>query len=183
MGFYQENQINYNLIDLKDYLIQRRDLLSETMQNITDGSNNAKSYNYSIKYNNLSGNMIFYVYGYDSIKVESEKMKNNLSSFINDISNNEQKRHGFSMSLVILLPILAGLSILFYVLKKQKMILILSISIFLFIIPHLILMGLNTSFFLLSIDGCQNINDIVTNETIPILNEGIGFYTSCASKV
>lgn len=182
MSFYLTYSIRNIVYDISEYTNLQSNFLDNTIQNITEGSNNAKNFNYSIK-NSTDINLTYSIYGFDFFKVETNETKNKTINLSNSISRVEGSRYKYSLAIIILLPLLASFTLVFYFLKRPLMIMILSICIFMLVVPQFIMMAMNSSYFFLSIDLCENLNSIVTNKAIPISGEGIGFYTSCPSKV
>jgi len=68
-----------------------------------------------------------------------------------------------------------------YIFKKRELVLISSLLLFSITIPSFVILGLDTCYFLLSIDYCQEVNKYMTTKA-PISNKGLGFYHSCPSK-
>ena len=182
-GFYNNLKVSNRVQDVSQFTKTQSSLIEATLKNISEGSANALQLNYSLYKNQNTTNLTFSVYGYEKFKLETNKMTNNTNDFANRISKLEGTRYNYALSIVIILPVLAGIALLFYILKKPMVILLFSILFFCMIIPHFVMMGINTSYFFLSIDLCENLNKIVTNQTIPIIGEGIGWYVSCPSKV
>ncbi len=83
-----------------------------------------------------------------------------------------------------LLTILGLIGILFnlaYKLRKERLVLTTSILLFFMTIPTLIILGLNFSDFIISIDYCKEINSVVEINS-PLTNKGIGYVLPCLSK-
>jgi hypothetical protein len=184
ISFYNNLLVSNRVQEVSKFTKEQSTLLETTLQNISEGSKNSIKLNYSL-FNNTSNvsNLTLNVYGYDKFKIEAGEMKNKTNLFAQKISDLEGTRYNYSISIVIILPILSAITLIFYFWKKPIFILILSVLFLAMAIPHFVMMGINTSYFFLSIDICENLNKIVTNKTIPIIGEGVGYYVSCPSKV
>lgn len=184
ISFFNNLLVSNRVQEISLFTKEQSTFLETTLQNITEGSKNSINLNYSL-FNNTSNvsKLTFSVYGFDQFKIETAEMKNKTNYFAHKISDLEGTRYSYSISIVIILPILSAITLVFYIWKKPIIILIFSVLFLAMSIPHFVMMGINTSYFFLSIDICENLNKIVTNKTIPIIGEGIGYYVSCPSKV
>jgi hypothetical protein len=65
--------------------------------------------------------------------------------------------------------------------KKPTVVLLLGLLLFAMTIPSFIILGLDVSYFLLSIDYCKDINKYMTSSAL-IVDRGLGYFISCPSK-
>ena len=151
--------------------------LNVTNQNILDLSN------YSLIHSNKTLDVNFSVAGAENLIMEYSNMSTKFKDFGETLYHGDTYRYILSINNLIILCILSGLGLLAYFLKRNNFLLIISYAIFLNLIATYIIMGLNSSYFILSIDICQNINLQISNISVPLENEGLGYYISCPSKV
>ena len=152
------------------------------LNNITDAVSNLSSLKYQmVNFNNVV--LVTDVYGFSSFNEEMKQMINKTKGFANELRDTENSRFKYGLAILVIIPTLSLIALIAYFFKWNRIILVVSVCLFMIIIPNFIVMALNTSFFFLSIDICDNVNKIVTNYTIPISGEGIGYYISCPSKV
>ena len=123
------------------------------------------------------------MFNYDSIKKEINESYDKMMEFLNTSQSGESSRFKYQLSVVIIIPILTILGILAFRFKKANGILVISWLVYLFMIVNFIITGLNTSFFLLSIDLCEEVYKYSTSSLYPFSGKGIGTYVSCPSKV
>lgn len=152
------------------------------LNNITSAVSNLSALKYQMV-NDKSVVLVTDVYGFSSFDIEMKQMMNKTKTFAKELSETENSRYKYGLAILVIIPSLSLIALVAYFLKWSRIILVISICLFMIIIPNFIVTALNTSFFFLSIDLCDNINKIVTNYTIPISGEGIGYYISCPSKV
>lgn len=122
------------------------------------------------------------IYSYDTIKKEAEVRYANATGFATEIQNSESSRHSYEIACIVIIPLLTIGALVAYFFKKSWIILTISIILFAFIAPACVILGLNTSYFLVSIDFCQDINKYITSDSSPIAHRGIGMYLSCPAK-
>lgn len=124
-------------------------------------------------------------------KIEGHKVVNdNLLAKVNDsiqfkkdflIYNYQYK--AFMLSCLIIIPILVIISIVFYCLKKEKILIVTSILIFAFSIPMTVLSIIDTGYTMIHIDFCSEIYKINTKEqTSQLSGKGLAYYSSCVNK-
>jgi hypothetical protein len=140
-----------------------------------------------IKLNNLSyktniTDYITNIYNYDNIKNESLNYANMTKNFVTIFGDAENSRHQYQIASIILIPLLTIIALLGYGIKRSWIILIMSILLFALIIPACVILGLNTSYFILSIDFCKDINKYIQTGVNPYAERGIGVYISCPTK-
>ncbi len=68
-----------------------------------------------------------------------------------------------------------------FILKKDKLVVISSLLLFAMTIPSFLILGLDVSRFLVSVDYCNEINNFVVKGS-PITSKGIGYVLPCADK-
>jgi len=123
-----------------------------------------------------------YIYNYDQINKETESFAQNARGFADTSLSSETSRHNYELSCIVVIPALTLISLIGYFRNKSNIILIMSILLSLFIIPSLIIEGINSCQFILSVDMCKNINKHILEESYPIPGIGLGKYVSCPSK-
>jgi hypothetical protein len=123
-----------------------------------------------------------YIYSYDQINKETESFAQNAAAFADSNLSSETSRHNYELSCVVVIPVLTLISLIGYFRNKSVVILIMSILLSLLIIPSLIIEGINSCHFILSVDMCKNINKHILEESYPIPGKGLGKYISCPSK-
>lgn len=122
------------------------------------------------------------IYKFDSIKNETLISSNMIQDFAQYSYDTESSRFAYQIAGIVVIPVLTILSLIFYKFKKSPLLLLTSIILFALIIPALIVLGINLTFFLLSIDVCKDVNIYISSHTKPFMNRGIGVYVSCPSK-
>jgi hypothetical protein len=123
-----------------------------------------------------------YIYNYNEIKEETQSFAKKAIAFADKTSSSETSRHSYELSCIVVIPVLTLISLISYCKSKSVVILITSILLFTLIIPSLIIEGINSSQFILSIDMCKNINKHVLEDSYPAPGIGLGMYVSCPSK-
>ncbi len=68
-----------------------------------------------------------------------------------------------------------------FILKKDKLVVIASLLLFAMTIPSFVILGLDISKFLVSVDYCNEINNFVEKGS-PLTSKGIGYVLPCADK-
>jgi hypothetical protein len=134
-------------------------------------------------YNTTDPTFVNTIFKLQDIQGEALEYKNSALDFSKEFYNKESSKYSYEIAFLVLLPLLVIGGIGFYFWKKPTFILLSSIVLFALIIPAFVIMGLNTSYFLMSIDFCQNIKENVLSGGAPTAHRGIGFYISCPSKV
>ena len=143
--------------------------------------NLVKSTYYTIKNSNKTLN--FKLLENIDFTSEAKIMSTQLVNFGSNISSVDKFRYTLSVINLVFLLIFAILGVLAYFFKRNNILLAISYIIFLNIIATYSIVGLTSSFFMVSIDFCQNVKLQVDKLSIPIKGEGLGFYVSCPSKV
>lgn len=112
----------------------------------------------------------------------AEKTKNSIDFKIDFLTYSFQYK-AFMLSCLIIIPILVIISIVFYCLKKEKILIITSILIFSFSIPMTVLSIIDTGYTMMHIDYCSEIYKINTKEQTSLLSgKGLAYYSSCVNK-
>jgi hypothetical protein len=122
------------------------------------------------------------IYKYEEIKNETYRQADKATLFADNVYDAESSRHHYEIACIVLIPFLTISALVAFKFKKSWIILISSIILFILIIPACIIIGLNLSHFLLSIDVCKDVNKYITYNMKPIAPRGIGLYASCPSK-
>jgi hypothetical protein len=122
------------------------------------------------------------IFKFQEIKKEVSNYSTIMTEFANGIYDSEANRHNFQIACIVLLPLLTIGFIVAFKINKAKLVLLFSLILFIFIIPSCFIMGVNTSYFLLSIDLCKDVNKYVTGQSKPYATQGLGVYLPCPSK-
>jgi hypothetical protein len=118
----------------------------------------------------------------DSIKNETFAYADKAQAFSDEAFNAESSRYSYELACIVLIPLLTIGVIVSYKFKKAYIVLAISLILFALMIPACVILGLNTSYFLLSIDICKDINKYISSDVSPYAEKGIGVYISCPSK-
>lgn len=122
------------------------------------------------------------IYKFGLIQNETLISSNVIQSFAQYSYDTEFTRFAYQVAGIVVTPVLTVISLIFYKFKKSPLLLLTSIILFALIIPALIVLGINLTLFLLSIDVCKDVNIYISSHTKPFMNRGIGVYVSCPSK-
>lgn len=122
------------------------------------------------------------IYKYEEILKELTDQDISAKDFRKDMYNKEASRFKYEIACIVMIPLLTIAAIVFYFLRFDKFVLLISILLFALIVPTYVILGLNASHFILSIDLCQDLNKYITADMNPVNNKGIGKYVSCPSK-
>ena len=131
---------------------------------------------------NVTGEYTTSIYNYDQIYAETKSFGDRSTNFAKSTLSSENIRFYLELACLALLPIFIVLGLIGYCKGNTVVILLMSMFLFILIIPSLILEGLKTSNFINSIDFCKAINNDIITQTYPLPGKDIGYYLSCPSK-
>lgn len=153
-------------------------LLKSTVDNINSTQQVLKTLAYPT---NVSDYTIE-VYKFEQIHNETYEYAQKAQDFADEAFKAESTRYSYEIACIILIPLLTIGVVVSYKFKKSYIVLIISLILFALIIPACVIMGLNTSYFLLSIDICKDINKYISSDVSAYAEKGLGVYVSCPSK-
>jgi hypothetical protein len=131
---------------------------------------------------NVTGEYTTSIYNYDEIYAETKSFGARSINFAQSTLAAENARFYIELVCIGLLPIFFILGLIGYCKGNTVVILLMSLFIFILIIPTFILEGLKTTQFISSIDICKTINNDIVTQTFPLPGKDIGYYVSCPSK-
>lgn len=131
---------------------------------------------------NVTGEFTTSIYNYDQIYAETELFGNRSINFAINTNSSQNTRYYIEIACIAALPLFTLIALIGYCKGNSVVILIMSLFLLTLIIPTLIIVGLDTSLFIFSIDMCKTINTEIVTQTNPLPGKGIGFYVSCPSK-
>jgi hypothetical protein len=110
---------------------------------------------------------------------ETDGRVNEAYYFSKKAHNAESSIFSYQIACIVLIPLLTIGALVLFKFKKQNLVVLMSVLIFAFIVPACVILGLNLSSFLVSIDLCQDLNKYVTQQRKPISGQGVGVYLKC----
>lgn len=176
--------------DVTDYINKEAELYVNTAQELTTLSNKLKENNYTAPAEKNPSAYTTEVYSLAEIQAEINKVLGYSKEFTESFQQIESSKFGYDLAAVIVIPILVVLALvcklnlfkLGYKLKQGKLVLVISLILYAWVIPAAVVVGLSMSNFLMSIDLCQDVYKYVKTDAKPIADRGISYYISCPSK-
>jgi len=112
---------------------------------------------------------------YNSLNNDLKKEQKNT----NDALNRENTRNLLTIFLYIISILIFIGSVIFYMIRKEKFLMYLSLFT-LFLIPSLIIFaGYTSKFYFYYSDLCQSVNGAIYKNEFPVANKGLGYYINC----
>ena len=112
---------------------------------------------------------------YNSLNKDLKKEQKNT----NDALNRENTRNLLTIFLYIISILIFIGSVIFYMIRKEKFLMYLSLFT-LFLIPSLIIFaGYTSKFYFYYSDLCQSVNGAIYKNEFPVTNKGLGYYINC----
>lgn len=172
------NDIRQNVLAFVDYSNDQSLSLATKLEELAQNVSQLKNLNY----NTTDTTYITDIYDFNRIKTETLDYMNITLDLNKKLETVENANYGFQILQVIFFSLMAFLSYLFFWFKAPRGILVTSILLFLLLVPIIVVIGMHTSYFLLSIDFCQNIQQSVVSGITPTARRGVGYFISCPSK-
>jgi hypothetical protein len=157
---------------------QEAEILNSTISKIESAQKSLAALDYNTTTTTFTKN----IFKFQAIKKEVLNYTNIVSQFATEMYDSEAARHNFQIACIVFIPLLTIGFIVAYKMNKAKLVLLFSLILYVFIIPSWFIMGVNTSYFLLTIDFCKDVHKYVTAESKPYATQGLGVYLPCPSK-
>ena len=122
------------------------------------------------------------VYHFEDIKKDADDLSNKLEGFKKDLEKIQKGKFSFEVSYFIIIPILIGVGIISFWLRREYIPWIASFLLFCFVIPICYTEGLECVYLRLSSDFCQSISNSIVSGITPTSAKGLGTYLSCPLK-
>lgn len=117
-----------------------------------------------------------------AIEKNHNEQKEKLITFASNINTIQNPKFNYEISYLFFVYALGLLGIGSYFLKKGLITWTISFAIFVLTIPAIVILGLNCTYLILSIDFCQNIGKSIIQKQIPSDSTALGVYISCPSS-